>query len=104
MRERKRESGKWKNKAGYTATKVACGGQGPYLKPLLHLGRSNEAKDRKNPKEVKFDGSTDQRTDEPTKRGVKSRSTRLKIGDDERIKYLDLHLGIRKSDCDEYES
>ena len=67
--------------------KSRAGGQGPYLRSLHHLGRSSEAKDRKNPKKVKCDGPTDgrtdrwtdQRTDGPTKRVVESRSTRLKI-------------------------
>ena len=47
-----------------------AGGQGPYLRSLDHLGRSSEAKDRKNKKKVKCDGPrdgrTDQRTDGPT--------------------------------------
>ena len=43
--------------------KSRAGGQGPYLRPLHHLGRSSEAKDRKNPKKVKCDGPTDGRTD-----------------------------------------
>ena len=51
----------------------ACG-QGPYLRSIHHLGMSSEAKERKNPKKVKCDGPTDG----PTKRGVESRSTRLK--------------------------
>ena len=55
-----------KNKAGYTATPVACGGQGLFLRSLDHLGRSSEAKDRKKQKKVKCDGPTDQRTDGPT--------------------------------------
>ena len=76
------------NKAVYTAIipKSRVGGQGLYLRSLLHLGRSSEAKDRKNPKKVKCDGLTDRgtdgptdgRTDGPTKRVVESRSTRLK--------------------------
>ena len=65
-----------------------AGGQGPYLRSLDHLGRSSEAKNRKNPKKVKCDGRTDGptdgrtdgRTDGPTKRVVESRSTRLKRG------------------------
>ena len=36
-----------------------AGGQGPYLGSLHHLGRSSEAKDRKNPKKVKCDQPTD---------------------------------------------
>ena len=51
-----------------------AGGQRLYLRSLYHLGRSSEAKNRKNPKKVKCDG----RTDGPTKRVVESRSTRLK--------------------------
>ena len=58
--------------------KSRVGGQGPYLRPLHHLGRSSEAKDRKNPKKVKCDGRTDgptdRRTDGPTKRVVESRA------------------------------
>ena len=42
------------------------------------MGRSSEAKDRKNLKKVKCDGRMDGPTDGPTKRGVESRSTRLK--------------------------
>ena len=53
--------------------------QGLYLRSLHNLGRSSEAKDRKNPRKVKCDGPTDEPTDGPTKRGVKLRSTRLKI-------------------------
>ena len=47
------------------------------------MGRSSEAKDRKNHKKSSVmdgptDGRTDRRTDGPTKRGEESRSTRLK--------------------------
>ena len=48
------------------------------MRSLDRLGRSSEAKDRKKPKKVKYDGRTDQRTDGPTKRVVASCSTRLK--------------------------
>ena len=68
------------------------------MRSLDHLGRSSEAKDRKNPKKVECDGRTDGRTDGwtdgqtdgrmdgrtdgwtdgPTKQVVESRSTRLK--------------------------
>ena len=41
-----------------------AGGQGPYLRSLDHLGRSTEAKDRKNPKKVKCDGPTGGPTDQ----------------------------------------
>ena len=66
--------------------KSRVGGQGPFFRSLHHLGRSSDAKDRKNPKKVKCDGPTDGPTDEPTDRrtdrrtkwGVESRSTRLK--------------------------
>ena len=34
-------------KAGYTATEVACGGQGPYLRSPDYLGRSSEVKEVK---------------------------------------------------------
>ena len=56
------------------------------MKSPDHLGRSSEAKNPKNPKKVKCDGPmdgltdgpTDRPTDGPTKRGVESRSRRLK--------------------------
>ena len=51
------------NKAGYTATPVACGLTGAVFELLEHLGRSSEAKDRKNIKKVKLDRPTDQPTD-----------------------------------------
>ena len=35
-------------KAGYTATEVACGGQGPYLRSPDHLSRSSEVKEIKS--------------------------------------------------------
>ena len=44
-----------------------AGGQGPYLRSLHHLGRSSEAKDRKNPKKSKV-WPTDRQTDRPTDR------------------------------------
>merc|ERR1711911_426049 len=68
-----------------------AGGQGPLLRSVEHLGRSNEAKTPINAEKVKCDGwtdgwtdrptdqQTDRPTDGPTKRGVESRSTRLKI-------------------------
>ena len=59
-------------------------GQGLYLRSLDYLGRSSEAKDRNRKKQTKKDGrtdrQTDRRTDGPTKRGVESRSARLKTG------------------------
>ena len=46
--------------AVYPALFLKQGGkQGPYLRSRDHLGRSSEAKDRNNPKKVKFDGPTD---------------------------------------------
>ena len=36
------------NKAGYTATLVACGWAGAVFELLKHLGKCSEAKDRKN--------------------------------------------------------
>ena len=38
------------NKAGYTATPVACGWAGAVFELLKHLGKCSEAKDRKNKK------------------------------------------------------
>ena len=63
------------------------------------MGRSGEAKDRKNKKKVKCDGRTDGQTDGrrdgqtdgPTKRGVQSRSTRLK-------KEINVHMEKEKTD------
>ena len=58
------------NKARYTAAQLHADGQGLYLRSLYHLGRSSEAKDRKNPRKVKcdrrMDGRTDRRTDRRT--------------------------------------
>ena len=54
-----------KNKAGYTATSVACGWAGAVFELLKHLARSTEAKDRKNIKIVKW-GPTDRPTDSRT--------------------------------------
>ena len=53
------------NKAGYTATSVACGWAGAVIELLEHLGKSDEAKERKNIKKVKW-GPTDGPTDRPT--------------------------------------
>ena len=75
---------KRKKKAGYTATPVACGWAGTVFELREHLGKSSDAKDSKNIKEVKW-GPTDERkgrtkrTDERKGRGVKSCSTRPKI-------------------------
>ena len=53
------------NKAGYTATSVACGWAGAVIESLEHLGKSGEAKDRKNIKKVKW-GPTNQPTNRRT--------------------------------------
>ena len=50
------------------------GGQGLYLRSLDHLGRSSEAKDRKNRIKVKCDGRTDGRTDGQTDRRTDGRT------------------------------
>ena len=55
------------NKAGYTATLVACGWAGALFELLKHLGKCSEAKDRKNIKKVKW-GPTDRPTNQPTDR------------------------------------
>ena len=39
-----------------------AGGQGPYLRSVEHLGRSDIAKNPINAKKVKCDGTTDRRT------------------------------------------
>ena len=54
------------NKAGYTATEVACRWAGAIIEVTRSFGRSSEAKDRKNPKKVKCDGWMDGRTDGQT--------------------------------------
>ena len=67
--------------------KSRAGGQGPYSRSHDHLGRSSEAKDRKTKKKVKchkwtdrwMSGPMDGRANGLKKRGVESRSTRLKI-------------------------
>ena len=67
---------------------LRAGGQGPYLRSVEHLGRTGIAENPINAEKVKCDGPTnrrtdgptDGRTDGPTKRGVESRSTRLKRG------------------------
>merc|ERR1712121_549102 len=75
-RKKKKEKGKReRNKAGYTAT--------PVFGLLQYLGKSSEAKDRKNIKKVKW-GPTDQPTDRPTDRRTDKAAyrvacTRLKI-------------------------
>ena len=83
------------NKAGYTATPVACGWAGAVFELPEHLGRSSEAKDRKNIKKVKW-GPTNRPTDRPTdgrtKRGVESRSTRLKRSPSTKYITFDLDL------------
>ena len=55
---------KAKNKAGDTATLVACGWAGAVFELLKHLARSSEPKDRKNIKKSKM--GTDRPTDGPT--------------------------------------
>ena len=60
----KRSIGEW-NKAGYTATPVACGWTGPYLRPLEGEASSIEAKDLKNPKKCVTNRQTDWRTHGP---------------------------------------
>ena len=49
----------------------------------MHLGRSSETKGRKNKqkKKIKKNKMTDELMDEATKRGVESRSTRLKTNE-----------------------
>ena len=42
------------NKAGYTATSVACGWAEVVFELLKHLGKCSEAKDRKNKKNVEW--------------------------------------------------
>ena len=55
------ESNDAEYKAGYTATPVACGWAVAVFELLERLGRSSEAKDRKNIKKVKW-GPTNGRT------------------------------------------
>ena len=57
-----------KNKAGYTATKIACGWAGAVKTgQCKHLDKSSNAKDAK--KAIKANG--DQQTDRPTNRQTK---------------------------------
>ena len=60
--ERGKKEGKKKKRPETRQPQSRVGGQGLYLRSLDHLGRSSEAKDRKN----------------PNKATVESRSTRLK--------------------------
>ena len=55
------------NKARNTATPVACGWAGAEFELPEHLGRSSEAKDRKNIKKVKLDRPTNQPADGKSK-------------------------------------
>ena len=63
-------------------TPVACEWAGAVIMLLKQFGKSGEAKDRKNIKKQTKWGPTNRLTDQPTdgrtKRGVESRSTRLK--------------------------
>ena len=58
-----------KNKAGYTATEVACGWAEAIFEVTRPFGQEQRGK-KKNHKKVKCDGPTDRRT----KRGVESRA------------------------------
>ena len=62
------------NKAGYTATEVACGWAGAIFEVTSPFRQQQWSPKIKIIKKVKCD----QPTDRPTKRGVESRSTRLK--------------------------
>ena len=73
------------NKAGNTATQVACGRAGAVKAKtlLMHLGRSSDAKTaRKRRKSKKSDGQTDGTTDGRTdgQSGVQSRVHATKKG------------------------
>jgi len=57
------EGGEETNKAGQTATLVACGWAGAVFELLKHLGKCSEAKDRKNIKKIKLDQPTNRPTD-----------------------------------------
>ena len=65
------------NKAGYTATPVACVWAGAIFEVTSSFGHEQWGQRTQKPKKSKV-WRTDGRTDEPTKRGVESRSTRLK--------------------------
>ena len=70
------------DKAGYTATLVACGWAGAVFEFLERFGKCSEAKDHKNIKKSKMgtDQPTNRLTDGRTDKAecVESRSTRLK--------------------------
>ena len=71
----------WRNKAGYTATPVACGWAGAVIEVTRSFGQEQWSQKSQKPKKSKVwrtDGQTDGPMDGPTKRGVESRSTRLK--------------------------
>ena len=55
--------GKEKTRPDTRLPQSHAGGQGQKLRSPDHLGRSSEAKNRKNPKKVKCDGRTDAPTD-----------------------------------------
>ena len=70
------------NKAGYTATLVACGYAGAVLEKVTRAsGQEPYARKAQNRRKSKkgTNQPTDRPTNEPTKRGVESRSTQLKI-------------------------
>ena len=63
---RKNTHNEGKNKAGYTATPVACGWARAVFELLEHLGRSKKDKTPINAEKVKCDGQTGGPTDGPT--------------------------------------
>ena len=78
------------NKAGYTATPVACRWAGAVFEVTWSLRQEQWGHRPQKPKKVKCDRRTDRLMDGPMdgpkKRAVESRSTRLKS--DNRLKYL----------------
>ena len=65
VRRQRNKPRKEKNKAGYTATLVACGWAGAVFEFLERFGKCSEAKDHKNIKKVKW-GMTNRPTNQLT--------------------------------------
>ena len=58
-----RSSNVYENKAGYTATPVACGWAGAIIEVSGTFGQEQKGQTPNNAEKVKCDGRTDERTD-----------------------------------------
>ena len=63
-----------KNKAGYTATEVACGWAGATFEVTRPFGQDQWGQKNKIIKKIKRDGTTNRPTDRRTKQVVESRA------------------------------